>query len=287
MSTTTRKTTDPVHSHYTSAPASSLLDRAGRALRDSLLIAGRDVAHWVREPQLIIWSLIFPIVFVLLFAYVLGSSMQVAGGGSYQEFLMPGMFVQSMAFGLAETVTAVQSDNSKGVMDRFRSMPIAPSAVVLGRVMASMLFSALSLLIMIGCGLLVGWRWHTGFSGFASAFGILLLLRLAMMWLGIILGLKATSPEMANGLFGLLYPVTMLSNAFASPELMPGWLGTIAQWNPLSWTSTALREAYGNPGVSQGGWMTEHVGTLAVVWPLLVTLITLPLAVRTFQKLSR
>ena len=137
------------------------------AVRDGLLIAGRDVAHWVREPQLILWTLVFPIIFVLLFAYVFGSSMQVAGGGSYQEFLMPGMFVQAMAFGLGETVAAVQADSSKGVMDRFRSMPIAPSAVVLGGVLAGMLYSTISLAILIGCGLLVGWQWTTGVSGFA------------------------------------------------------------------------------------------------------------------------
>lgn len=263
------------------------LARLRWALRDGLLIAGRDVAHWVREPQLILWTLVFPIIFVLLFAYVLGSSMQVAGGGSYQEFLMPGMFVQTMAFGLGETVAAVQADSSKGVMDRFRSMPIAPSAVVLGRIMANLLYSVISLAVMIGCGLLVGWRWNGGWDGFLVAIALLLLLRLAMMWIGIVLGLKARSAEMANGLFGLLYPVTMLSNAFASPELMPAWLGAIATWNPLSWTITATREAFGNPGSATGGWLGEHAITLAFLWPLAVTALTLPFAVRAFQKLSR
>ena len=244
------------------------------AVRDGLLIAGRDVAHWVREPQLILWTLVFPIIFVLLFASVLGSSMQVAGGGSYQEFLMPGMFVQAMAFGLGETVAAVQADSAKGVMDRFRSMPIAPSAVVLGRVLAGMLYSTISLAILIGCGLLVGWQWTTGVGGFALGVGLLL-------------GLKAKSPEMANGLYGLLYPVTMISNAFASPELMPAWLGAIATWNPLSWTTTAVREAFGNPGVPTSGPLSEHAVMLAVMWPLVVTAVTLPLAVRAFRRLSR
>ena len=257
------------------------------AVRDGLLIAGRDVAHWVREPQLILWTLVFPIIFVLLFAYVFGSSMQVAGGGSYQEFLMPGMFVQAMAFGLGETVAAVQADSSKGVMDRFRSMPIASSAVVLGRVLAGMLYSTISLAILIGCGLLVGWQWTTGVSGFALGVALLLLLRLAMMWLGLLLGLHAKSPEMANGLYGLLYPVTMISNAFASPELMPAWLGAIAMWNPLSWTTTAVREAFGNPGVPTSGPLSEHAVMLAVMWPLVVTAVTLPLAVRAFRRLSR
>lgn len=257
------------------------------AARDALLITGRDVAHWVREPQLIAWTLVFPVIFVLLFAYVLGSSMSVAGGGSYQEFLMPGMFVQTMAFGLAETISAVQADNAKGVMDRFRSMPIAPSAVVVGRVLANLLYSVVSLVVMILCGLLVGWRWHEGVGGLLAGVGLLLLLRLAVMWVGIVLGLAAKSPEMANGLYGLLYPVTMLSNAFASPELMPHWLGVIATLNPLSWTTTATRQLFGNPGVTGTGWLTENAVLLAVVWPIVVTVVTLPLAVRAYQRLRR
>lgn len=278
MSTTTADRLSDIHGG---------VSRLRWALRDGLLIAGRDVAHWVREPQLIMWTLVFPIIFVLLFAYVLGSSMQVAGGGSYQQFLMPGMFVQTMAFGLGETVAAVQADNAKGVMDRFRSMPIAPSAVVVGRVLANMLYSVVSLAVMLGCGLLVGWRWNTGLAGLALGLVLLLLLRLAMMWLGIVLGLKAKSAEMANGLFGLLYPLTMLSNAFASPELMPSWLGAIATWNPLSWTITATRDAFGNPGAASGGWLAEHAVMLGIMWPLVVTALTLPLAVRSFHRLGR
>ena len=136
------------------------LERLRWAARDGFLVAGRDVAHWVREPQLIAWTLVFPIIFVVLFAYVLGSAMQVPGGLSYQEYVLPGMFVQTMAFGLGETLAAVQADNAKGVMDRFRSMPIAPSAVVVGRSLAGLLYSLVSLVILIGAGLLVGWRWH-------------------------------------------------------------------------------------------------------------------------------
>ncbi len=257
------------------------------AARDALLIAGRDVSHWVREPQLILWTLLFPIMFVLLFAYVLGSSMVVPGGGSYQDYLMPGMFVQTMAFGLAETVMSVQADNAKGVMDRFRSMPIAPSAVVVGRILANLLYSSVSLVVMIGCGLAMGWRWHDGVGGLLAGVLLLLLLRLAMMWVGLVLGLKATSPEMANALFGLLYPVTMLSSAFASPDLMPGWLGTIAEWNPLSWTITAVRDVFGNPSGGADGFLADHAVLLAFGWPVVVSALTLPLAVRAYRRLSR
>jgi ABC-2 type transport system permease protein len=125
-----------------------------------------------------------------------------------------------------------------------------------------------------------------GSMSMVYAFGLLLLIRLAFLWIGIFLGLKARSPEMANSIFGLLYPVTMLSNAFVATELMPGWIGSVAEWNPLSATISATRELFGNPGVS-GGWTGEHAIVLAVAWPLVITALTLPLAVRAFQRLSR
>jgi ABC-2 type transport system permease protein len=259
------------------------------AVRDSWLVAQRDMAHWIREPQLILWGLLFPIVFVLLFAYVFGSAMVVAGGGSYREFLMPGIFAQTMAFGIGETIAAVQADTARGVTDRLRSMPLSPVAVVAGRSIANTIYSALSLLLLVGCGLAIGWRWHGGLVDAAAGFGLLLWLRIAFLWVGIYLGLKATSAEMANGIYGLLYPVTMLSSAFVSTELMPRWLGTVAEWNPISATITATRELFGNPGAagSAGSWIGEHATLMAIVWPAAITAVTFPLAVRAFARLSR
>jgi ABC transporter DrrB family efflux protein len=224
---------------------------------------------------------------VLLFAYVFGSGIIVPGGGNYREFLMPGIFAQTMAFGIGETLASVHADASKGVTDRFRSMPMAPSAVVVGRCVANMTYSAVSLALMVACGLAVGWRWHGSPAETAAAIGLLLLLRLAFLWVGIVLGLKARSPEMANSIFGLLYPVTMLSNAFVASELMPGWLGTVVDWNPLSSTITATRNLFGNPGVEPSGWLADHAILLAVLWPAAITALTLPLAVRTYRRLSR
>lgn len=267
----------------TTAPPS----RLRWALRDSWIVAQRDMAQWVHEPQMIVWGLMFPVMFVLLFAYVFGSAIVVPGGGSYREFLMPGMFAQTMAFGIGETLAAVQADTEKGVTDRFRSMPMAPSAVVVGRCVAGMVYSAASLTLMIVCGLAVGWSWHGTLVEALAAVGLLLLLRMAFLWIGIFLGLKAKSAEAANSMFGLLYPATMLSSAFVAPDLMPGWLGTIAEWNPLSATVTAARDLFGNPGVEGTGWIVDHAVLMAVVWPLLITALTLPLAVRAFQRLSR
>jgi len=264
-----------------------LVDRARWAARDGWLIARRDMDQWVREPQMIVWSVLYPIVFVLLFGYVFGSGIVVPGGGSYREFLMPGMFAQTMAFGIGETLAAVQADADKGVTDRFRSMPMAPSAVVLGRCLANMISSTFSLALMVACGLAIGWRWHGTAAETLAAFGLLLLLRLAFLWIGIYLGLKARTPEAANAVYGFLYPVTMVSNAFIAPELMPGWLGTLAALNPLSSTITATRLLFGNPGVTSDGWLTDHAILMAVLWPVVITAITLPLAVRAYRNLSR
>ena len=257
------------------------------AVRDGWIIALRDMNQWVREPQMIVWGLLFPILFVLLFAYVFGSGIIVPGGGNYREFLMAGMFAQTMAFGIGETMMAVHTDAAKGVTDRFRSMPMAPSAVVVGRCIANMLYSAISLAILVGTGLAIGWRWHGTLGAAVAAFGLLLLLRLAFMWIGIWLGLKATSPEMVNSVYGILYPVTMLSSAFIAIELMPAWLGTIAAWNPISATITSTRRLFENPGVETSGWIADNATLMAVIWPVAITIVTLPLAVRAYQGLSR
>ena len=263
------------------------LERLRWALRDGWIIAVRDMQQWVREPQMIVWGLLFPIMFVLLFAYVFGSGMIVPGGGNYREFLMAGMFAQTMAFGIGETAMAVQVDSAKGVMDRFRSMPMAPSAVVVGRCLAAMVYSTVSLAILVATGLAIGWRWHGSLGEAVGAFGLLLLLRMAFLWLGILLGLKARNAESVNSLYGLLYPVTMLSSAFIAVELMPGWLGAIAAWNPISATIDATRDLFGNPGAATTGWVADHALLMAIVWPLVITVVTLPFAVRAYQRLSR
>jgi ABC-2 type transport system permease protein len=270
------------------APSPSTgVGRLRRCARDSWLVAERDMLQWVREPQMIVWGLIFPIMFVLLFGYVFGSGIIVPGDGNYREFLMPGLFAQTMAFGIGETMASVQADSQKGVMDRFRSMPMAPSAVVVGRSLANMIYSVASLTLMLACGLAIGWRWRGSVAEAVAAIGLLLLLRFAFLWIGILLGLKAKSAEAANAMFGLLYPVTMLSNAFIDTSLMPAWLGRVAEWNPLSATITATRDLFGNPNEGTGGFVTDQALTLAVVWPVLITAVTMPLAVRAYQRLSR
>lgn len=255
---------------------------------DIWTITRRDLLTWIISPVRVIGEIAFPIMFVLLFGYVFGSGMVVPGGGDYRDFLMPGIFAMTMAFGIGNTMTVVATDIERGVMDRFRSLPMAPSAVVTGRCSADMINSFAGLLITIACGLVVGWSWHDGPGNALLAVALLLLLRFACLWVGIYLGLIVGSPEAAGSVWGLLFPVTMVTSAFVAPELMPSWLGFIAEWNPLSSTVGAARELFGNVGASTAdSWIGSHAVLMAIVWPIVIAAIFLPLSVRRYQRLSR
>ncbi|HEY0500006.1 MAG TPA: ABC transporter permease [Kutzneria sp.] len=251
------------------------------AVADGWTMTRRDLAHWVRQPAPVVVGLLFPILLVLMFGYLLGGAIGVPGGGDYREFLLPGMFVMTMGFGVEGTMLAVTTDASRGVTDRFRSIPMAPSAVVVGRCGADMLNSALVLVVMAACGLAVGWRPHGGLGATLAAFGLLLLLRFAFLWVGIFLGLALADPGAVTLVQVLVWPISFLSNIFVSPDTMPSWLGAIANWNPLSVTATATRELYGSPGAA-AGWLGA-----AVIWPLLLVAVFFPLSVRAFRRLSR
>ena len=261
-------------------------DRWRWLIRDGFTIARRDAIHWRRRPGQIVAGLAFPIMFAVLYGYVLGGSMSVAGGGDYMGFLIPGLFTMTMAFGVGDTIVGVNTDVARGVTDRFRSMPISAGSVVLGRALADMVWAAVNLTVLAACGLAVGWRWNGTFAEAALGFGLLLLLRFSLVWAGIYFGLLARSPEAAASSWALLFPLTMLANTFASPELMPGWLGTIANWNPLSATVTAMRELFGNPGVGGGSWATENAMLLALGWPVALILVFAPLAVQRYRNRS-
>ncbi|HYQ64385.1 ABC transporter permease [Actinophytocola sp.] len=258
------------------------------AFADGWTMTRRDILHWSRQPGPVIVGLLFPVLMVVMFGYLFGGAMAVPGGGDgYREFILPGMFAMTMAFGLEATMIAVTADAAKGVTDRFRSMPMAPSAVVTGRAGADMLNSVLGLVVIMLAGLLVGWRAHTGPLSVLAAVGLLLLLRFALLWLGIFLGLVIKGPESVLAVQILVWPVTFLSNTFVAPGTMPGWLGTIAEWNPLSSTVAATRHLFGNPSWGGGSWLTEHATPMAVAWPVLLIAIFFPLSVRRFQRLSR
>lgn len=264
--------------------------RGGRlrwAVADSWTVTRRDLLHWLREPAPVIIGLLFPVMMVLMFAYLFGGAMDIPGAADYKEFLLPGMFAMTMAFGMEATMMAVSNDAAKGVTDRFRSMPMSPSAVVVGRCWADMLNSAAGLAVIIACGLLMGWRAHGSVGAALGAITLLLLLRFALLWVGIFLGLVVKNQESVVVVQILVWPVTFLSSTFVAPATMPGWLGTIAEWNPLSSTAAAARELFGNPGWGGGSWVADNAVLLAVAWPLVLVSVFFPLSVRRYQRLGR
>ncbi|MEV1085818.1 ABC transporter permease [Streptomyces sp. NPDC050211] len=256
------------------------------ALSDSWVLTGRSLAHWARNPAPVIIGLLFPIMMVLMFGYLFGGAMQVPGGGSYREFLVPGMFAMTMVFGIEVTMLAVISDAAKGVTDRFRAMPTSAAAVLTGRSIADMLNSVLGLTVMILCGLAVGWRANDGFARALAAVGLLLLLRFALLWVGIYLGLVFTDPAAVTAVQTLVWPLGFLSNAFVSPDTMPGWLAALSEWNPLSATVTAARRLFANPGWDTGTWAADQAIVMGVVWPVIIFAVFFPLSVRRYQRLG-
>ncbi|NKY98017.1 ABC transporter permease [Nocardiopsis alborubida] len=256
-------------------------------LADSWTMTRRELVRWARRPAQIAVGLAFPVMMLVMFALFLGGSMTVAGGGDYTEFVVPGMLVLTMAFGLESTMTAITRDLEKGVVDRFRSMPMAPSAVLVGRGVADMLESVLSLVIVLGAGLAIGWRWHGSWAAALGAVGLLLLLRFALLWCGIWLGLIMGRPELVMAVQILVWPLAFTSGAFASPKSMPGWLGTVAEWNPMSASATAVRDLFGNPGAAGTSWAAENALFLAVLWPLVLLAVACPMAAARFRGLGR
>ena len=269
----------------TAAPG--LRDRRSNALREGWLIAGRDVLHWIREPWGLVFGLAFNVMLILMFAFLFGGAIEVPGGGDYIAFLLPGMFALAMLFGLESTMTAMAEDAKRGITDRFRSLPISSASVALGRAIADLASSTLSLAVLMVGGLLIGWRPTTGPAEIALAIVLLLWLRFALLWLGIFLGLSFRGTGATTVVQVLVWPIGFLSTVFVSAETMPGWLGVIAEWNPVSATATATRELFGNPTGVTGGWLAENAVLAASVWPLVITLVFLPLAAAAYRRLRR
>jgi ABC-type polysaccharide/polyol phosphate export permease len=254
------------------------------AVSDALTIAGRDLAHWRRQPAQPLVGLLFPVLLLGMFGYLLGGGMTDPGGGDYRVFLFAGMLVLTMVFGLEATMTAVATDVRRGVTDRFRSMPMAPSAVVSGRCIADMAASLLGLLVMLACGLAIGWRPSSG-PGLLGAVALLLLLRLAVLWVGIYLGLVANDPGAVMAVQILVWPFAFLSNAFVATSTMPGWLGALAAWNPMAATVTSTRRLFGVPAAAGDGWAADHAHLLSVGWPTLLTVVFATLSIRRYREL--
>lgn len=295
MSTATQNPADAraARSGGQASAQESSASRLTWAARDSWTIVAQEFTHLLRQPSTFAWQIGFPVVMVLMFVYVFGSAMDVTGQGAgegYVDFAMPGMFAMTMALGFMDTAYAVTHNKEKGFMDRFRSMPMSSSAPVIGRAASDVIRAAIDLAVIAGVALLIGWRSGGSLGATLLAFLLLLWLRLALILVGIFLGLCIRNTETAGMLFAVAFPLGFISSVFTPPEMMPGWLGAVAAWNPVSSTATAIRELFETPGIEYlepAYWIDGHAVAAAVIWPAAIMAIFLPLAVRQFQRLGR
>jgi ABC-2 type transport system permease protein len=256
----------------------------GQAFRDTLVVSWRNIRGGLRVPDTLVYMFIQPIMFVLLFAYVFGGAIQVPGV-DYTEYLMAGIFAQTMAFACAPASVGLADDMQKGLIDRFRSLPMARSGVIGGRVVADLVNQFVVLVIMMVCGLIVGWRVHNGLWQFLAAVGLLILFAFAMLWVGALIGLSVGSPQVAASA-GLiwLFPVVFVSNAFVPPATMPAWLRTIAEWNPISAIVEACRQLFGNGSiVSSDAWPMRHPVAASLIWCSIIIAVFAPLAINKYK----
>jgi ABC-2 type transport system permease protein len=277
-------------SHHTSAQEAAAAYRPamGWLMHDTIAVARRHVLKTTRVPETLFFALVQPVIFVVLFAFVFGGSINVGEGGAqvYREFLIPGIFAQTVAFAIAGITVGIAEDAQKGIMDRFRSLPMRPAAVLSGHTAAALVQNALVLVMLTITGLIVGWRIRGSVVDAIAAYALLLLFAYALTWLGALVGLSVPDPQVA-GTAGLvwIFPLTFVSSAFTPTANMPDWLATFAVWNPVSCLALAVRELFGNPTPFVGDTFPEQNAILmATLWGFALLAVFAPLAVRKYRR---
>jgi ABC transporter DrrB family efflux protein len=258
-------------------------------VQQSLTVVWRNLLHIRRMPEMLLDVTVQSVMFVLLFAYVFGGSIDVPGT-NYKEFLLPGIMVQTMVFSSAIVAMGLTNDLQKGIVDRFKSLPISRSSVLIGRSISSLIHSSIGIAVMGVTGLLIGWRIRNGLLDAVLAFGLLLLFGFAMIWLGIWVGSLMRTVEAVQGfMFTVMFPLTFVANTFAPTQAMPSWLRFIAEWNPVSALTQACRELWGNgpAALDSAAWPLQHPVLVTIVWSLIFTAVFAPLAVAAFRRRSR
>ncbi|MEW2285763.1 ABC transporter permease [Streptomyces sp. NPDC047841] len=251
---------------------------------DGLAMAGRQLRRVRNNPGLAVLTQLMPVNMLLFFGYVFGSALAVPGR-EYRSFLVPGLLVATAAGGLMTGMFQAAQDTHRGVTDRFRTMPVSRAAVPLGQAVADLLVTAVGTVPLLLTGLAVGWRIEGSAAGAAGAVGLLLLFRFACTCAGILLGLLSRSEEAAGQLGAASFVLPLLSNAYIPTGNLPHWLRVLAEWNPISAVTTALRDLFGNAPVPEGAaWPVAHPVAGALAWSLALTALFLPLTVRGYAR---
>ena len=271
------------------APQTMRRPLLGWTFHDGLVVARRNLIQTVRIPEMLFFSLIHPVIFVLLFAYVFGGAIPIpgdAGADAYRNYLMPGIFGQTVAFAAAASTVGLAEDMHKGIIDRFRALPMSPPAVLVGRTLADAVRQILVLAVLSITGFLVGWRISNGLLPAIGAYALLLLFAYTVSWIGSWIGLYMPNPETANtaGL-AWLFPLTFLSNAFVPISSMPSWLQAFAAYNPVSTLVLATRELFGNPtGIQPDYWPLQHASLYTLISCAVLIAIFATLSVRKYTR---
>jgi ABC-2 type transport system permease protein len=256
-------------------------------VRDSLVIAQRNIIRIKRVPDVMAFVLVQPLMFVLLFAYVFGGSIDIPGG-NYREFLIAGIFAQTVVFGATFTGAGLAEDLQKGLINRFRSLPMSRSAVVAGRTASDVVYNALSILVMSIAGLFVGWRIRGSVLDAIAGFALLLFFSYAFSWVMACVGLLVPTPEVVNNAsFVILFPLTFIANTFVPSDNLPGVLRTIAEWNPISTLTHAVRVKFGNIPVGTPdptAWPLQNSVLYSLIWAVALIVIFAPIATRLYQR---
>ncbi|MCU1545220.1 MAG: transporter permease [Homoserinimonas sp.] len=258
-------------------------------LSDGWVTTRRNVIKIKRVPDILVFTTLQPIMFVLLFSYVYAGSIDIPGS-DYKEFIMAGIFAQTVVFGSTYSGSAMAQDLKEGIIDRFRTLPMSPSAVLIGRTNGDLLINALSMIVMILTGLAVGWRIRSSVVEALAAVALLLLFAYAFSWVMAFIGMSVRSPEVINNVsFLVLFPLTFISNAFVPTENLPTPLRVFAEYNPVSALVQAARELFGNvpPGTPVPDTWTQQNPVLTILIGIVVLLaIFVPLCVRKFARIS-
>jgi ABC transporter DrrB family efflux protein len=257
--------------------------------RASMVVVWRNLIHIKRMPEMLMDVTVQPIMFVLLFAYVFGASISIPGS-NYREFLLPGIMAQTIVFSAMIVAIGLTNDLEKGIVDRFKSLPISRASVLIGRSIASLIHSSIGIAVMAVTGLLIGWRIRDGLVNGVLAFLLILLFGFAMIWLGILVGSVLKTTEAVQGvMFTVMFPLTFLANTFAPTAKMPSWLRFIAEWNPISSLTQACRNLWGNgdPAAASAAWPLHHPVGVSIAWSIVLTAIFAPLALRAFRQRSK
>jgi ABC transporter DrrB family efflux protein len=250
-----------------------------RAVRDARAVTWRYLIHYRRVPQLLVFSTIQPVIFVLMFRYVFGGAIEVPGPISYVDFLMPGIFVQTVVFGALATAIGLASDMKSGLLERFRSLPMARSAVLAGRTLADLSRNVFVVLLMVAIGFAVGFRIHTDVWGLIGGILLLLFFGYSLSWIFATVGLWVGDPETAQAAaFPLIAPLVFASSLFVPIESMPSWLQPWAEHQPVSVTATAVRD------LMLGGSDTAYHVAQSLAWCVGILLVFAPLAVRRYRR---